>query len=424
MTAPNALQATAGDLRSPRRLRRRHRLRLPRRTIRLRLAVLYGGVFLILGTLLLGLVLLSVRFSTHSSVVSAQGAVERLVERHHGAAAAPGSTLAPVPESPATQRELVQAHRLGAVALNASNTVLHQLLLFSLIALAIMVVASMALGWLLAGRVLRPLQTITTAARELSASSLHERLALAGPDDELRELGDTFDELLGRLETSFESQRQFVANASHELRTPLTLERAILEVTLADPDASSASLRAACERVLAIGEQQERMIDALLALARSERGLDRREPLLLDALTGEVLGERREEIARRGLRLDAKLERAPTTGDPRLIERLVANLLDNAIRHNVADGWVAITTATDAGAAVLTVANSGPVIAPEEVERLLQPFRGLGADRVGRRDGHGLGLSIVAAVATAHGATLRVHAQVDGGLRAEVRFAR
>ena len=426
MSAPNTLQATAGDLRSPRRLRRRRRLRLPRRTIRLRLAVLYGGVFLILGTLLLGLVLLSVRVSTHSSVVSAQGAVERLVERHHGAAPPPGSTLAPVPESPATQRELVQAHRLGAVALNASNTVLHQLLLFSLIALAIMVVASMALGWLLAGRVLRPLQTITTAARELSASSLHERLALAGPDDELRELGDTFDELLGRLEASFESQRQFVANASHELRTPLTLERAILEVTLADPDASSASLRAACERVLAIGEQQERMIDALLALAlaRSERGLERREPLLLDALTGEVLRERREEIARRGLRLDAKLERAPTSGDPRLIERLVANLLDNAIRHNGADGWVAVTTATEAGAAVLTVANSGPVIAPEEVERLLQPFRRLGADRVGRRDGHGLGLSIVAAVATAHGATLRVHAQPDGGLRAEVRFAR
>jgi signal transduction histidine kinase len=297
-------------------------------------------------------------------------------------------------------------------------------LLFSLIALAIMVVASMALGWLLAGRVLRPLQTITTAARELSASSLHERLALDGPDDELRELGDTFDELLGRLEASFESQRQFVANASHELRTPLTLERAILEVTLADPAASSASLRAACERVLAIGEQQERMIDALLALARSERGLERREPLLLDALTGEVLGECREEIVRRGLRLDAKLERAPTTGDQRLIERLVANLLDNAIRHNVADGWVAITTATEAGEAVLTVANSGPVIAPEEVERLLQPFRGLGADRVGRRDGHGLGLSIVAAVATAHGATLSVHAQLDGGLRAEVRFAR
>jgi signal transduction histidine kinase len=421
MSAPDTLQASAGDLRSPRRLRGRRRLRLPRRTIRLRLAILYGGVFLILGTLLLGLVLLSVRFSTHSSVVSAQGAVERLVERRH-VAAPPGSTLTAVPESLATQREAVQAHRLGAVALNASNSVLHQLLLFSLIALAIMVVASMALGWLLAGRVLRPLQTITTAARELSASNLHERLALDGPNDELRELGDTFDELLARLESSFESQRQFVANASHELRTPLTLERAILEVTLADPAASSASLRAACERVLAIGEQQERMIDALLTLARGERGLERREPLLLDTVTDEVLRERGEEIAGRGLRLEATLERAPATGDPRLIERLVANLLDNAIRHNTAGGWVAVTTAAEAEEAVLTVANSGPAIAPEEVERLLRPFHRLGAERVGHGDGHGLGLSIVAAIATAHGATLSVQPQADGGLRAEVRF--
>ena len=158
---------------------------------------------------------------------------------------------------------------------------------------------------------LRPLQVITAAARELSASNLHERLALDGPNDELRELGDTFDELLARLEASFESQRQFVANASHELRTPLTLERAILEVTLADPDASAASLRAACERVLAIGEQQERMIDALLTLARSERGVERREPLLLDAVARQVLAERADELERRGLRLDAQLSEAP-----------------------------------------------------------------------------------------------------------------
>src|SRR6202044_819392 len=177
-----------------------------------------------------------------------------------------------------------------------------------LVALAIMVAASMALGWVIAGRVLRPLQVITAAARELSASTLHERLALEGPDDELRELGDTFDELLGRLEASFEAQRQFVANASHELRTPLTLERAILEVTLADPAASTASLRDACERVLAIGEQQERMIAALLTLARSERGLERRERLRLQDVAGAVLHERQEEIARRGLRLDTKLE--------------------------------------------------------------------------------------------------------------------
>jgi len=422
VSAPDTLQARAGDLRSPRRLLRRRRLRLPRYTIRLRLAVLYGGVFLITGTLLLALVFLTVRHSSHGTIVSAQAAVARLVERHSGQVAPPGATLSPTPEGLAIQHARAQAHQLGAVAVNVSNSDLHQLLIGSAIALAFMVVASMALGWLLAGRVLRPLQVITTAAREISASNLYERLALDGPDDELRELGDTFDELLGRLESSFESQRQFVANASHELRTPLTLERAILEVTLADPTANTTSLRAACERVLAIGEQQERMIDALLTLARSERGLERREPLALDTVAGEILRERREEIARRGLRLDATLEHASTTGDPRLVERLVANLLDNAIHHNTAGGWVAVTTAIDAGEAVLTVANSGPVILPEEVERLLRPFHRLGADRVTHGDGHGLGLSIVAAIATAHGARLSVHPQPEGGLRAEVRF--
>jgi signal transduction histidine kinase len=414
MGAPDTLQATAGDLRSPRRRVGWRRLRLPRYTIRLRLAVLYGGVFSITGTLLLALIFVSVRYSSHTDVA-------RLLEQH-GAVAGPGSTLSVTPESSAIRRAAAQAHQLGAVAVNVSNSDLHQLLIFSAFALAIMVIASMALGWLLAGRVLRPLQVITTTARELSASNLHERLALDGPNDELRELGDTFDELLGRLEASFEAQRQFVANASHELRTPLTLERAILEVTLADPAAGASSLRAACERVLAIGEQQERTIDALLTLARSERGPERRETLPLDALTGEVLGERREEIAQRGLRLDVELERAPATGDPRLVERLVANLLDNAVRHNTPGGWIAVTTASEGGEAILTVANSGPVIAPEEVEQLLRPFHRLGADRIGHGDGVGLGLSIVAAIATAHGATLSVRPQADGGLRAEVRF--
>ncbi len=422
-TPPDALHATAGDPRSPRRLLRRPRLRVPRYTIRLRLAVLYSGVFLILATLLLAIVFLSVRHSSHA-VISARVAGAKLVERYGVEVTPPQSPLSAVPESAELRHARAQAHQLGAVAVNVNNSDLHQLLVWSVLALAIVAAASMALGWLLAGRVLRPLQVITAAARELSATNLHERLALGGPDDELRELGDTFDELLGRLEASFEAQRQFVANASHELRTPLTLERAILEVTLADPAASTASLRAACERVLAIGEQQERMIEALLTLARSERGLERREPLLLDTLAGQALAERREEAARRGLRLESKLERAPAAGDRRLVGRLIANLLDNAIHHNRAGGWIAVTTATEAGEAVLTVLNSGPIIAPEEVDRLLQPFHRLGADRVGHGDGHGLGLglSIVAAIATAHGATLGVHPLVDGGLRAEVRF--
>jgi|HubBroStandDraft_2_1064218.scaffolds.fasta_scaffold00177_20 signal transduction histidine kinase len=399
------------------------RPRLPRYTIRLRLAVLYGGVFMVTGTLLLALIFLTVRSSAHSTVATAQGAAARLVgPRIHVHLSAPGATLHATPEGVTVQRAREQAHQLGAVAVSVNNSDLHHLLIFSLVALAIMVFASMALGWVIAGRVLRPLQTITAAARELSASTLHERLALSGPNDELRELGDTFDELLGRLEASFAAQRQFVANASHELRTPLTLERAILEVTLADPDASAASLRAACERVLAVGEQQERTIDALLTLARSERGVERREPLLLDALTAKILDEHRAEIVRRGLRLDSELDRAPIAGDRRLIERLIANLLDNAIQHNSHDGWLTVASSLEAEEALLTVANSGPVIAPEELASLVRPFQRLGTDRTSHDGGHGLGLSIVDAIATAHGAELAVHAQPAGGLRVEVRF--
>jgi signal transduction histidine kinase len=396
------------------------RLRLPRYTIRLRLAILYGGVFLIMGAILLAIAYGGSTSVSRSVVTHAAEGV--VVKRGSSPAPQPPS----LPEAPATiyvtPQSRAEERQLGAVAINVHGSDQRRLLAWSGIALAFMAIASMALGWLLAGRSLRPLQTITAAARRISASSLHERLALDGPNDELRELGDTFDELLGRLEASFEAQRQFVANASHELRTPLTLERAILEVTLADPAASAASLRSACERVLAIGEQQERMIDALLTLARSERGLERREPLQLDTLTGQALEERREEIERRGLRLERKLERAPIAGDRRLLERLIANLLDNAIHHNSPHGWVTVASAVDAGAAILTVSNSGPLIEPQELVSLMRPFQRLGPDRTGHGDGHGLGLSIVDAIATAHGASLTVHANAAGGLRAEVRF--
>jgi signal transduction histidine kinase len=420
VSARDTPSATVGEPRSPGELRARRWLRLPRYTIRLRLAVLYSGVFLILGTLLLAIIFLSVRHSSHGVVVSAQGAVSTLKQREGAEAAQAESPLAVMPESLARQH--ASAQQLGKLAADVNRSDLHQLLVWSVVALAIMAVASVALGWLLAGRVLRPLQVITAAARQLSATNLHERLALDGPNDELRELGDTFDGLLERLEASFTAQRQFVANASHELRTPLTLERAILEVTLADPDATAASLRIACERVLAIGEQQERTIGALLTLARSERGVERHEPLLLDELAGKVLDERRDEIVRRGLRLDSELRRAPFAGDRSLVERLIANLLDNAIQHNCHNGWLSVASSLDAGKALLTIANSGPVIAPEQLASLLRPFQRLGAERTSHDGGHGLGLSIVDAIATAHHATLAVHAQPAGGLRVEVRF--
>ena len=322
----------------------------------------------------------------------------------------------------ALQQARTQAVQLVTLGKQQHQDELHQLLIDLGIALAIVAIVSMGLGWLVAGRALRPLQTITKAARAISSTNLHRRLSLSGPNDELRELGDTFDDLLERLERSFAAQRQFVANASHELRTPLTLERAVIEVALADPAATTADLRATCERVLAIGEQQERMIEALLTLARSERGLDQRRVFDLSASVRDVLGSRRPEIAARELRLEDDPGHALTSGDPRLVERLVANLLDNAIRHNRAGGWIRIATAADSGEAVLSVANSGPVVPEDQVERLFEPFRRLGPARSAGEDGHGLGLSIVAAIAGVHGARTTVQAPREGGLEITVRF--
>jgi signal transduction histidine kinase len=285
-----------------------------------------------------------------------------------------------------------------------------------------MAALSIALGWLAAGRVLRPLRTINERARTISASNLHKRLALAGPDDEITQLANTFDELLGRLEASFTAQRQFVANASHELRTPLARAQTVAEVALGDPEATVDTLRASHERVLAAGKQQERLIEALLTLARSERGLDEREPFDLAAVTATMLHARRPEAELRGIYVHATLEPAETSGDPHLAERLVGNLIDNALRHNLPDGRVDVTTATRDGQAVLSVSNTGPLVPAAELDRLFQPFQRLGADRTDHSDGTGLGLSIVAAIAIAHGATLTSQARPDGGLHVEVGF--
>jgi signal transduction histidine kinase len=391
------------------------RARLPRRTIRLRLALLYGGVFFVSGAVLLALIYTAAS-SAHATYT---------VAVHPGAAAAP--TQLPLPPQshlvgPVLRGSLPNSVVESIVDSGQRRADLHVLAFVSLIALAIMAVVSMGLGWLIAGRVLRPLRTITTAAREISATNLHRRLALDGPDDEFKELGDTFDELLARLDASFQSQRQFVANASHELRTPLARLKTLAQVALADPNASPESLRAAHERVLASEQQLEDLIEALLALARSERTLDRRQPIDLAAVTAQVLAARHPEVEQRGLQLSTTLDPARAEGDAQLLERLVANLIDNAIAHNTTPGRIDVTTTTTAGQAVLSVANSGPVIPPQELDRLQRPFQRLGADRTTRGDGHGLGLSIVDAIATAHEATVSIHAQPRGGLDVEVRF--
>jgi signal transduction histidine kinase len=285
-----------------------------------------------------------------------------------------------------------------------------------------MTVISIALGWLVAGRVMRPLRTIITAARYISATSLGDRLAFGGPDDELKELADTFDGLLGRLDASFRSQRQFVANASHELRTPLARQRVLSQVALADPGATAETLRTAHERVLAAGAQQERLIEALLALARGQAGIEKREPFDLAAVASQVLAARQAEAGHRSLNVHTALAPAPTAGNPGLAERLVTNLIDNAMRHNVANGLVEVVTGTRAGRAALSVINTGPVVPVTAVDRLFQPFQRLSADRTGHGQGVGLGLSIVKAIADAHGATLTAHPQPDGGLRIEICF--
>jgi signal transduction histidine kinase len=369
---------------------------LPRNTIRLRLTLLYGGLFIASGAVLLGITYIFVahRYNNGSFFVTS-------------ARVPIGAGIAGfgVPSSP---REVaVQAQQ-------QSNAALHQLLIQSVFALALMSLVSIWLGWLVAGRVLQPLRTITSAAREISAGSLDRRLALQGSDDELTQLGNTFDDLLARLQASFDAQRQFVANASHELRTPLTLERAQVEVALSDPDASLETLTEMGQQVLATNEQQERLIEALLTLSRSQRGLDRHEPVDLVGIAEEALGA----IEPNGRIVTSDLRPAHTTGDPRLVERLAANLLGNAVRHNGSKGWIAVRTSTSNGRAVLQVENSGPAIAPHEVDRLFEPFQRRG--RTG--NGTGLGLSIVRAVAAAHDANITAEPLSGGGLRIAVGF--
>ncbi|WP_225077189.1 HAMP domain-containing sensor histidine kinase [Streptomyces sp. CoT10] len=300
---------------------------------------------------------------------------------------------------------------MGTRAAEQREAMLRQLLTQSAIALGLMSTVSVGLGWLMAGRALRPVRIMADKSRRISERNLHERLAVTGPDDELKDLGDTIDDLLGRLDTAFAAQKRFAANASHELRTPLTLQRAMIEVALADPAADGDSLRRVCERVLAAGEHQERLIEALLMLARSERGLDRREPFDLARVAGRVLrdGDPRETD------VDTALAPAPASGDPRLMERLAANLVDNALRYNVPGGWVRVVTGTAHGRPFLRVVKSGPEIPPDRIGTLFQPFQRL-ESRTGNPDGHGLGLSIASAVAAVHDADLAAEPGPRGGL--------
>ena len=322
------------------------------------------------------------------------------------------------------QRQLLAIASSANVKLrSAQASDASSLLEWSGIALAVVALLSIALAWWLAGRALRPLRTMNTRAREISAENLHERLGVELRGDELGELAATFDALLGRLEGAFDSQRRFVANASHELRTPITLERTLLEVALADPDVSVESLRRICQRVVVSTEQQERLLDALLTLARSEAGAATGETVDLATLVEDALLTREGRLD--GITVESELERAVVVGDGALLERLVANLLDNAIVHNDGEArWIKVRTGELDGAPGLWIANGGEVVDPDRVEELFEPFRRGAGERVNGRDGGlGLGLSIVRAVAVAHAARIEGHAPPAGGLEFELRFA-
>jgi signal transduction histidine kinase len=362
-----------------------------RPTLRARMTLLYGAMICASGVALLGV-----------TQTLAPGLLQHDVRKAEGSSL-PG---------------LVPAEHPGRIPLTVGSTMFWE----DVLTVVIMAMLSLTVAWLVAGRFVRPLRSIITTARDISASNLHQRLGVRGRGDEFTELGQTLDDLFGRLEASFQAQRHFIANASHELRTPLTAGRALLQVALANPEPTVETLQATCEELVELGDQQERLIKALLTLARSQRGIGQLECLDLADIAGDVLLTRQEEAKRHGIHLRTALGAAPVTADPNLTESLIANLLDNAIRHNLPSGQAEISTAPTTAGAVVSVTNTGPLIPPDAVQDLFLPFRQLGTERTRHGEGHGLGLAIVRAIADAHGAALTARARPAGGLDIEVTF--
>jgi signal transduction histidine kinase len=289
----------------------------------------------------------------------------------------------------------------------------------SAIALAVTAVLGLGVSWVVAGRMLRPLRTLTAATRRISQDRLHERIGLAGPHDELKELADTFDEMVARLEASFNSQRRFVADASHELRSPLAIVRTGAEVLLAKRQSTTTQWEAMAHRALTATGRAERLLDGLLALARSE-GVTAQEPHDLGVAAATALSEADSEVECGDLVVTTDLRTAPVSGDPALLDRLVRNLVDNAIRHNHSGGWIDVVTRHGDGEAVVTVRNGGDVIPPTEVDRLFEPFQRLAPNRAAGSTSAGLGLAIVRSIVHAHGGTVAATPNAEGGLAVTV----
>ncbi|SEN36555.1 sensor histidine kinase [Actinacidiphila rubida] len=372
-----------------------------RPTIRIRLTVLYGGMFLIAGVILLWIIYLLAAQAIHEGS-SLPFQVETITYPKGGCV--DNNNNGNIPSAIAT---CMQHQR--DVALNT-------LLKRSLIALIGLAVVAFAFGYVMAGRVLAPLGRITRTARSVAGSDLKRRIELDGPDDELKELADTFDEMLDRLERSFDAQRRFVANASHELRTPLAINRTLLEVQLSDPEASP-DLRQLGKTLLSTNERSEQLVEGLLLLARSENEIVDRKPVDLAEVASQALEQTRAEADSRHVELREQLQPAVVPGNGVLLERIALNLVQNAVRYNVAqDGWVEVATSVEGGQGILVVVNSGPVVPAYEVDNLFEPFRRLRTERTGSDKGVGLGLSIARSVARAHGGVISAEPREGGGL--------
>lgn len=392
--------------------------RLWPRRMRARLAVMYTVLFLLAGTALLALtyallanVLLPSPTAPFKSVAPSVAQLAGSCKQRE----APGEPAV----SPSLLARCNRAFAAVGPGPAARGDALRALRAASLIGLGFLAIASAGLGWLVSGRALRPVRSITEAARRASELRLGQRLALAGPDDELKELADTFDVMLERLDAAFTSQKRFVANAAHELRTPLTAMRTAIEVTLSKPTRTPDQLEAMADRVRRSVERAEATVEALLALATSELGPTVQEAIDLATAAEDALDATHAAIDQRQIKVEAELGPALARGDRVLLERMIANLVENAVSHNSPEGWIGIRTIQRADSAVFEIANTGPNIPAEQVPTLFEPFA-RAKQRLGSSDGVGLGLSIANAIARAHNATIAARPRAGGGLEMSV----
>ncbi|QDY79517.1 sensor histidine kinase [Streptomyces qinzhouensis] len=378
---------------------------LLRPTIRIRLTLLYGGMFLIAGILLLSIIYLLAAQALHEGSTLPFKIISGKFQETMSGCNLPAD---------GTNEEFNTA--LAQCFAHQRELALNDLLRRSLFALLGLSIIAFAFGFAMAGRVLSPLGRITRTARQVAGSDLSRRIQLDGPEDELKELADTFDEMLARLERAFTAQQRFVANASHELRTPLAINRTLLEVHLSDPGAP-VELQQLGKTLLATNERSEQLVEGLLLLARSENQIVDHKPVDLAEVAARAVDQTRGEAAERGVEIRGEREPAVVPGNGVLLERVALNLVQNAVRYNVPDGgWVEVTTGTGPGRAELVVENTGPVVPAYEIDNIFEPFRRLRQERTGSDKGVGLGLSIVRSVVRAHGGRIIAEPREGGGL--------